>query len=91
MVYNFHEDPGHGWLEVPYADIESVGAQGIISKFSYRKNNTCYLEEDCDAPRFEHAYELKNNNEKIDVAIVRHDGPGECFIRRLPRYMQNFK
>ena len=42
-------DPGHGWLEVPLADIERLGIRGQISPYSYLKGKTAYLEEDLDA------------------------------------------
>ena len=50
--YRFIEDPSHGWLEVPLADVKRVGAE--ISAYSYYDKRTmlCYLEEDCDAFKF---------------------------------------
>jgi len=45
----FHCDRGHGWLEVPMSDLETLGIAGLISAYSYAKGNTAYLEEDCDA------------------------------------------
>lgn len=47
-----YEDPGHGWLAVPMQWIEALGIVGKISAFSYRRNNTAYLEEDGDMPEF---------------------------------------
>lgn len=52
----FHEDAGHGWLEVPYNIIVILKLQDKISGYSYRKNDLVYLEEDCDAPLFIKAY-----------------------------------
>lgn len=53
-------DPGHGWLEVTTEDIADVGlALEDFSSFSYRRGNTCFLEEDCDAPLFQNAYKSK--------------------------------
>lgn len=51
-LYRFFEDPGHGWLEVPRADVVASGAR--ISKCSYYDPATdmAYLEEDCDALSF---------------------------------------
>ena len=50
--YRFFEDPGHGWLEVPRAEVLASGAD--ITPYSYYDPVTdmAYLEEDCDAPRF---------------------------------------
>ena len=50
--YNFIVDGGHGWIEVPMADVREVGGANKISQFSYRHDNVAYLEEDCDASTF---------------------------------------
>lgn len=49
-TYRFIEDPGHGWLEVPAADVSAVGFNP--SAYSPRRKGFVYLEEDCDAPGF---------------------------------------
>jgi hypothetical protein len=51
-TYRFFADPGHGWLEVPRAEVVESGAK--ISAYSYYDPATdrAYLEEDCDAPAF---------------------------------------
>ena len=46
----FHEDGGHGWLEVPTALVMNLGCK--ISGYSYVRNDKMYLEEDCDADEF---------------------------------------
>jgi hypothetical protein len=48
----FHIDAGHGWLEVPIADLRTLGIAEKISTYSYQKNEVAYLEEDCDATLF---------------------------------------
>ena len=51
-VFTFHTDPGHGWLEVSVSAAESVGlTPADFSPYSFRKYNTLFLEEDCDAPK----------------------------------------
>jgi len=47
-TYRFFEDAGHGWLEVPRAEL--VASTAVISRYSYYDNSTdmVYLEEDCD-------------------------------------------
>jgi hypothetical protein len=52
MTYKFHIDPGHGWLEVPMAELEELGIADHISSCSYRYGDTAYLEEDCDFATF---------------------------------------
>lgn len=50
--YRFFQDAGHGWLEVPRAEVVASGAK--ISGYSYYDPATdmAYLEEDCDALAF---------------------------------------
>jgi hypothetical protein len=58
-TYIFHTDPGHGWLAVPFKDIDALGIGDKISAFSYVKGKTAYLEEDCDAAVFINAYKAR--------------------------------
>jgi hypothetical protein len=44
----FVTDPGHGWLEVPLADIAALGVETKISACSFINGRFAYLEEDCD-------------------------------------------
>ena len=45
----FHCDSGHGWLEVPRADVIALGIADKVSPWSYIGGHSIYLEEDCDA------------------------------------------
>ena len=47
MQYTYHTDPGHGWVEVPLAEINRLKL--TPSPYSYKKGQLAYLEEDCDA------------------------------------------
>lgn len=85
-IYTFHIDPGHGWVEVPYSELVELGIQDTISKYSYRDGNTCYLEEDCDAGRWEDAYTAKYG--KPVYSDKHHDD--SCFIRDLLHYWNFF-
>ena len=51
-VYDFYEDPSHGWLKVSLKELVSLGIQSDISRYSYIKGENAYLEEDCDMPKF---------------------------------------
>ena len=55
MIYIFHTDPGHGWLEVTRAECKRLGILEKISPYSYQYGNKVYLEEDCDAALFTNA------------------------------------
>lgn len=85
--FNFHIDPGHGWLEVHNTDIAEAGMTNAdFSSYSYMDtdNGVMYLEEDCDAGKFLDAHDPTR---KLDLLnYVHHDqrNAPECFIRRLP-------
>ena len=63
--YNFYSDPGHGWLEVPIAELKKLGIYKKITGYSYYKGDMAYLEEDCDASTFIHAKEATENKSFI--------------------------
>ena len=50
MKLTYHTDAGHGWVEVSWSVIESLGIGSSISPYSYMNKNSAFLEEDCDAP-----------------------------------------
>lgn len=52
MNFRFISDPGHGWIEVPVQLVSLLNLQDKISRYSYRKGDMAYLEEDCDASLF---------------------------------------
>ncbi len=85
-TYIFHTDPGHGWLEVPFAMVYALGIGHEVSRYSYmtRDCQTFYLEEDCDAYRFIRAYEAKFG---AKPEVVRGSyANGHSFVRNLSRY-----
>jgi hypothetical protein len=51
-TFNFYEDPGHGWLEVPVILLKEMGIEDQISPGSYMSGEFAYLEEDCDLSVF---------------------------------------
>ena len=55
----FHEDPGHGWLQVPHSLLKSLKIDKKISRYSYRDTHNAYLEEDCDLSTFMAAIGIK--------------------------------
>jgi hypothetical protein len=80
MSYRFITDPGHGWLEVPMAELVELEIAHTISKCSYmsRDGKLAYLEEDCDAPRFNDA---KGGPQALEITHQE-----STFVRRLPHY-----
>ncbi len=91
MSYRFITDPGHGWLEVPMAELVELEIAHKISKHSYmsRDGKMAYLEEDCDAPRFNDAKGEPEGEAfvhlelKFDIDIVDQ---AQTFVRTLPHY-----
>lgn len=80
--FSFHEDPGHGWLEVPRLLVKSLAPP--VTNYSYTDATNIYLEEDGDAPRFLDAYKARYPDE--DISIVHECYDTHCFIRDLDRY-----
>lgn len=50
--YVYHQDAGHGWIQVPLADLDALGIRNQISPYSYLRGAQAFLEEDCDASFF---------------------------------------
>jgi hypothetical protein len=82
-TYRFIHDPGHGWLEIPTAELVNLGIAGKISRFSYqsRDRRMAYLEEDCDVAHFDRA--MSEAGFPWD-AIDAYQDP--TFVRQLPSY-----
>ncbi len=83
VPFTFHEDPGHGWLQVSFAQMADVGLAYVnFSHYSFKDNHAVYLEEDCDFSRFAKAYEEKHGT-RVPYTVTYHDH--DCFVRNLPR------
>ena len=85
----FHTDPGHGWLEVPRAIVESLDI--TISGFSYVKGDKYFLEEDRDASLFDQA--AKEAGLKLDITRKHtdNDHPIRGYDRvRDPKYVNKY-
>ena len=80
--YTFFEDGGHGWLEVPAAEVRALGI--AVSAYSYisKDQRTAYLEEDCDLTAFLDARESLDRPVLYTINHLHED----AFIRQLPRY-----
>lgn len=58
--FKFHSDSGHGWLAVKRDLIYKLKIDQTISRFSYQKGSTVYLEEDMDMTTFINAFTAAN-------------------------------
>jgi len=77
----FHEDPGHGWLEVPFIELVYLGVAGKISTCSYMHHGKAYLEEDNDAGIYLDALNALNIEYEFNT-IHKDNTP----IRNYPYY-----
>jgi hypothetical protein len=86
----FHEDAGHGWLQVPRHLLESLEIAEKISGYSYSDLDNGYLEEDCDLFLFIQALEAKYGLTREESIRFFNDIPKEYSerskVRRLNHY-----
>ena len=85
-TYKFYEDDGHGWLAVKIAEVKNFGIK--ITRYSYKKGDTLYLEEDCDASEFLKAYKQVYGVEP-EIEHIRHNGssPIRQYYGVIPKYL----
>ncbi|MDR3711519.1 MAG: hypothetical protein P4L51_01785 [Puia sp.] len=67
--FRFHEDAGHGWLEVPYQALEELKIVEAITECSYIKRDRVYLEEDLDTLTFIEAWLQYHGNRRADYKV----------------------
>lgn len=84
MQLTFHEDAGHGWLEVPLKIVMKAKTDvRKLSRYSYCGMKgfevIFYLEEDCDMPVFIEAARERGMLVRIKT---QHHG-NHCFVREL--------
>ena len=72
--FPFHEDPGHGWIQVPVALLHDLGIADCITGYSYvsRDGRTAFLEEDCDYSTFHVAWE-KRHGSRPPTETIHYD------------------
>jgi hypothetical protein len=89
--YIFHEDAGHGWLEVPLEALRTLSIGKKISPYSYVHGDKAYLEEDRDAPIFMKAWNIYQATRGVELLYRNsefktvYDGR-ESPIRNYRRY-----
>jgi hypothetical protein len=81
-TFTLHTDNGHGWLRVTIAEITMLRFHiNDFSRYSYRKNDDLFLEEDCDAGKFLNAFQAMYGEPHINVENYNGSSP----IRRYRR------
>ena len=78
---HFHADPAHGWAEIPLDLIQELGISGQISRYSYRRGDNAYLEEDCDLSLFMQGAEAKGWTIKFIDHHTNNDSPVRSYQR----------
>jgi len=73
MMYTFHSDPGHGWLQVNRLELMDLGILDKISHYSYQYGGDVYLEEDGDLNCFMHEMKARGKPVEITEICSRHD------------------
>lgn len=84
-MYEFIEDPGHGWLKVPSAELDALNIRAAITRYSFERNGFAYLEEDCDLEKFVVAKAGSANVGDWFNANVTHRYVNSTPIRNYPR------
>jgi hypothetical protein len=82
MQILYYTDPGHGWFKVKKALLVKLGIADDITPYSYVRNDSVYLEEDCDAGRLFKALDDAN----IKWSYKEHNTNKTSKIRSYNRY-----
>jgi len=48
LKLSYFTDPGHGWVCVKLQTLIDLGIADKVSRYSYMRGSSAYLEEDCD-------------------------------------------
>lgn len=82
LTVTYHQDPGHGWIEVPRAVVDALGIAAKVSACSYQAGDLCFLEEDCDAALFVAAAKAAG----LQVTPAERHTNGDSPIRRMAQF-----
>lgn len=85
VTNKFYYDASHGWLAVKFKAIQELGLADKISKHSYIKGATVYLEEDVDMPLYIDAQFARG----ITVNAVSIDHGKRSIVRNYNIYYPN--
>jgi len=86
LVYTFHSDPSHAWLEVTQEALKTLGIENDVSCWSYVYEDKAYLEEDCDAGLFIKTLFHGSPEARAKLQINEEIYNDNCFIRALSSY-----
>ena len=83
VQFKFYSDPGHGWMAVKRKMLDELGLKFTITRYSYQKGQTVYLEEDCDAGNFMKALREQRG---LEIKIVEKSTDNRSPIRSYESY-----
>lgn len=82
LTLNIYSDPGHAWCKVPRKLLAKLGIADQITTYSYQRNDSVYLEEDCDLGTFIVAL----NKAGVSVAFREFNTNKQSKIRSYNHY-----
>lgn len=82
-----YADPGHGWLAVKLKLLSELGILSDISRCSFMRGKTAYLEEGCDAGVFMDA--ARHAGYEVTVTVKHTDKYHR--IRNYPIYFLGYR
>lgn len=85
MTLNYYQDPGHGWVKIKLDKLEGLGIAKEISTYSYYRNGSVYLEEDCDLAKL---YKVCDNI-GITIKLKEHHTNKQSKIRNYQSFYYN--
>jgi hypothetical protein len=83
-TFKFHSDAGHGWLAVKLTLLQELNIADKISKYSYLRGQSVYLEEDVDAKIFHDAYTSKYGQYDIETLYYNRRSPIRGYVSFTP-------
>lgn len=86
ITLQVYSDPGHAWVKVPQSLLVKLGIQYKISRYSYKRKDHAYLEEDCDMTTL--VQTLESTYPDIKINYNEHHGNKSSKIRSYIPYTQ---
>lgn len=86
ITLTVYSDPSHAWCKVSQKLVDELNIQNQISRYSYKRKDSVYLEEDCDLTYLIDA--LKAQNPEIIIKYNEHHSNKQSKIRSYVPYNQ---
>jgi hypothetical protein len=76
-----YSDPSHGWFAVKRQALINFGLTDKVTKYSYQRGATVYLEEDCDATLYLNALRERGIEYTIEEKYTDKSHPIRSYER----------